>query len=107
MEKKNLKKDILILLLSFVAVAVLVMLWDIFAPFQLDNDNIYLKTIISGEMTGKSEPHMLHISVISGFILSIFYTITGNGIPWFGLFLCLSMAFPMILMLYVSLKRCS
>lgn len=107
MEKKNLKKDILILLLSFSAVAILVMFWNILAPFQLDNDNIYLKTVISGEMTGKSEPHMLHMSVISGFLLSILYSVTGNGIPWFGLFLCLSMAFPMILMLNVALKKCS
>ncbi len=107
MKTKNLKKEILILLISFCLVAILAAVWDLLAPFQIDNDNIYLKTIISGEMTGKSEPHMLHISVVSGFLLSIFYTVFGNGIPWFGLFLCLSMAFPMTAMLYFSLRKCS
>ncbi len=107
MKTKDLKKEILILLISFCLVAILAAVWDLLAPFQIDNDNIYLKTIISGEMTGKSESHMLHISVISGFLLSIFYTVFGNGIPWFGLFLCLSMALPMTAMLYFSLRKCS
>ena len=75
-------------------------------PFLIDNDNIYLKTIASGEMTGTPEPHMYYMGFLSGAVISFFYRITGNGIPWFGIFLCLSLAIPMILMLHRSLLVC-
>lgn len=61
------------------------------APFLLDNDNIYLKTVLSGEMTGTPEPHAYYIRFIFGGIAAGLYALTGNGIPWFGILMCLGM----------------
>ena len=82
------------------------MVWNRMAPFLIDNDNIYLKTIASGEMTGTPESHMLYMGILSGKILAMLYSITGNGIPWFGLFLCVAMGMPMVMLLNDSLKAC-
>ncbi|MCR5753991.1 MAG: hypothetical protein K6G30_04130, partial [Acetatifactor sp.] len=73
---------------------------------MIDNDNIYLKTIASGEMTGAPEPHLYYMGILSGLVLSTLYRLTGNGIPWFGIFLCASVAVPMVLLLNTVLKTC-
>ena len=87
-------------MLSAVTVLALVIVWQLLAPFQLENDNIYLKTIASGEVTGVPEAHLAHMTIISGLVLKFLYTVTGNGIPWFGIFLCASIAVTMVLMMY-------
>ncbi|MCR4647761.1 MAG: hypothetical protein K5776_01635, partial [Lachnospiraceae bacterium] len=88
---------------SAVSVLILIVVWNLAAPFLIDNDNIYLKTVASGEMTGTPEPHMYYMGIISGIVISLFYRITGNGIPWFGIFMCASFASVMIILLYKSL----
>ena len=104
MEEKNLiKKQILLFIISAISVSLLVLIWQLLAPFQMENDNFYLKTIVSGEMTGTPEAHMYYMSYLSGFIISTFYTITGNGIPWFGLAIVASLSVPMFLILYKTL----
>lgn len=103
-EKKNQKYKYLMLMLSAITVLVLVIVWQLFAPFQLDNDNIYLKTIASGEMTGVPEAHLNHMTILSGLILKLLYTVTGNGVPWFGILLCASIAVTMVLMMYKTLS---
>lgn len=100
------KKSLITAFISIFLVTLLIAIWQIISPFQIDNDNIYLKTIASGEMTGSPCAHLLHMGALSGIIISTFYKITGNQIPWFGLFLCLAMAIPMILFLFKSLKAC-
>ena len=106
LDRKQFIKSTLTWAISFFTVLVLVVIWNRMTPFLIDNDNIYLKTIASGEMTGTPEPHMLHMGILSGEILAILYRITGNGIPWFGLLLCASMGMPMVMLLNDSLKAC-
>ncbi|MBP5564987.1 MAG: hypothetical protein J6X45_04610, partial [Lachnospiraceae bacterium] len=89
------KRSVILLALSIISVFGIVIIWQIMAPFLIDNDNIYLTTIASGEMTGKHESHMLHMGFISGIIISSLYKITGNGIPWFGIALCFSFTIPL------------
>ena len=100
------KRDLCIWLIACVTVIMFVILGNGIAPFLIDNDNIYLKTVASGEMTGEPEPHMYYMGFLSGAFLTALYRITGNGIPWFGLFLCVSMGMPLLLMLGRMLKTC-
>ena len=92
--------------LSVLTVLILILYWQGKAPFLIDNDNIYLKTVASGEMTGTPEPHMYYMEILSGTVLSLLYRLTGNGIPWFGIFLCLCFGVTMALLLDRSLKAC-
>ena len=102
-KKSNIGKKLIFLGISLISVCALIVLWNALTPFLIDNDNIYLKTVASGEMTGNPEPHMYYMGIISGFVLSILYKITGNGIPWFGIFICASFSTVMLLLLYKSL----
>ena len=103
-EKDNSKKrSIILLALSIISVFGIVIIWQIMAPFLIDNDNIYLKTVVSGEMLGTPEPHMHYMRFLSGLVLSILYRITGNAVPWFGLAMCVSFCIPMIIVLHRSL----
>jgi len=108
MEEKSKKRSqkgrsILLFAISALSVLLLIILWNNIAPFLIDNDNIYLKTIASGEMTGKPEAHMYYMGIVSGSVISTFYSLTGNGIPWFGIFMCISFASLMTVILYKSL----
>ena len=106
MNKTKSRNAVLInLIISFSIVLGSIVIWNIIAPFQIDNDNIYLKTISSGEMTGSPDAHMYYMGYLSGFIISLFYRITGNGIPWFGIFLCASFAVTLFFVLFESLKK--
>ena len=105
-DKKQINKNFLTSVIAILTVVMLVVVWNGMAPFLIDNDNIYLKTIASGEMTGTPEPHMFHMGILSGKIIAALYGITGNGIPWFGLFLCFAMGMPMVMLLDASLKAC-
>lgn len=108
MSEKGAKQNKAILFSAFsvLTVVALIWIWQCKVPFQLDNDNIYLKTIASGEMTGTPEARMLHMDILSGTILRLLYSLTGNGIPWFGLFLCTAMGIPMAMLLRDSLRAC-
>ncbi|MCR4618609.1 MAG: hypothetical protein K5669_10570 [Lachnospiraceae bacterium] len=75
-------------------------------PFSIDNDNIYLKTVLSGEMTGTPDMHAYYIGSITGIIISSLYKLTGNGIPWFGIVLCLYMGSVIWYVLFGITKNC-
>lgn len=103
LKKSNKGKNLAFLGVSLISVFALIVLWNALSPFIIENDNFYLKTIASGEMTGSPEARMYYMGIISGFVLSLLYKITGNGIPWFGILLCLSLSTVMLLLLYKSL----
>ena len=102
-EGKN--NRIIQLIISVSLVLISIIIWNLITPFQIDNDNIYLKTVASGEMTGVPEAHMYYMGYLSGFVISLLYRITGNGIPWFGIFMCVSFAVVLVAMIYESLKK--
>lgn len=74
-------------------------------PFMFENDNIYFKTILSGEMTGEPSPYAYYIGYISGIIISTLYKLTGNGIPWYGIVLCLYMCLVIWYVLFSVFKE--
>lgn len=67
------------------------------------NDDLFLKTIVSGEVTGTPQPHLLYMGYLSGLLLSALYRLFPN-LPWYGLFLCFSIGISMFLILYKLLK---
>ena len=101
------RRRVLLSLLSGVTVLALVILWNRQAPLLIDNDNIYLKTVVSGEMTGTPEPHMYYMGILTGGILSFLYSFVAKGIPWFGIFLCVSMGVTLALLLEQALEKCT
>lgn len=52
------------------------------------NDDMYLRMILSGEITGTPEAHIFHIGYPVGVLLSFLYRLFPN-IPWYGIFLFL------------------
>ncbi|MBR5356074.1 MAG: hypothetical protein IK121_04055, partial [Lachnospiraceae bacterium] len=85
-------------------VVLFVFIANYLCPFMLENDNIYFKTILSGEMTGDPSPYAYYIGYISGIIISTLYKITGNGIPWYGIVLCLYMCLVIWYVLFSVFK---
>ena len=70
-EGKN--NRIIQLIISVSLVLISIIIWNLITPFQIDNDNIYLKTVASGEMTGVPEAHMYYMGYLSGFVISLLY----------------------------------
>ena len=51
-------RNIILFSISLILITAFVIIANKISPFLIDNDNIYLKTIASGEMTGTPESHM-------------------------------------------------
>ena len=63
-KENQILKNIIIASVSILTVLLLIIIWNAIAPFQSDNDNIYLRTIVSGEMTGHYESHLYYMGII-------------------------------------------
>jgi len=75
------------------------------APFAYQtNDDLFLRMIASGEMSGEPEARLHFISYPAGLLLSLLYRLF-PALPWYGLFLCGSFALAMILALCSLLRR--
>lgn len=83
-----------------VVLAAFIIVANRIAPFLLDNDNIYLKTVASGEMTGRPEAQMYYIDYVFGIIVTFLYSLTGNAIPWFGILLVTCMGAVLFFVIY-------
>lgn len=79
-------------ILAAVSVLVVFLLFVFFrrlSPFVYEtNDDLFLRMIASGEMSGVPEAHLHFISYPAGLLLSLLYRLFPS-IPWYGLFLCL------------------
>lgn len=76
------------LLLSFCVVAALFAAYRFFTDFiYLTNDDMYLQAIVSGEISGQPDAHMIYSNYILGIVLSSLYR-WNRQIPWYGLYLC-------------------
>ena len=62
-------------------------------PIFFNNDDVFLKQIASGELTGTPEAHLLHIGYLTGLIISTLYQLF-PALPWYGicLFSCMYVA---------------
>lgn len=68
------------------------------------NDDIFLKSIVSGEITGTPSPYMIHSGYLWGLIISTEYKLFPS-IPWYGIMLCLVHFSAMLLILYRILRK--
>ena len=57
-----------------------------FPPYLATNDDVMLKAIASGEITGSPEAHLIYIMYPLGLILKLFYSIT-KAVPWYDFFM--------------------
>lgn len=102
MKEKQKCPQIANLIVSFVAVAGMFVLYRLFTDFiYLTNDDMYLQAIVSGEISGKPDPHMIYSNYILGMMLSFLYSCT-TQVPWYGIYL-LSVCF---LCAWIVLYRC-
>lgn len=90
-------------ILAAVSLLVVFLLFVFFrrlSPFVYEtNDDLFLRMIASGEMSGVPEAHLLYISYPTGLLLSCLYKMFPQ-FPWYGLFLCFSFALAMVIILY-------
>lgn len=88
MEKIFKKAKIRWLFLSLCIAAGLFAAYRLFTDFiYLTNDDMYLQAIVSGELSGQPDAHMIYSNYILGVILSSLYR-WNSRIPWYGLYLC-------------------
>lgn len=72
---------------------------------MMTNDNFYLKSIASGEVTGAYETHLYYMGIISGMIIKLGYMLLPKA-PMFGMFFCFSTAAMLSYTLYRLLFSC-
>lgn len=68
------------------------------------NDDLFLKMIVSGEMTCTPDPRMFYLSYPAGLLLSCLYRLSPQ-FPWYGLLFCFTIGLTMTVILYSFLKR--
>lgn len=70
-----------------------------YAPFTfVTNDDVFINSIIDGEITGTPNPHMIHVGYTTGILLSMLYCAV-PALPWYGMYLCFSIAITLSLVL--------
>ncbi len=67
------------------------------------NDDLFLKMIVSGEMTGTPESRMFYLSYPVGLFLSALYGISVQ-FPWYGLLFCFTIGLVMATILNAMLQ---
>lgn len=91
---------------SFFTVLILILVFHCFTPFIFSNsDDFYLKAVVSGELTGTPQAHMLHMNYLTGLFLSSLYRLAPS-VPWYGLFLVSCLGLGMAVVLCGLLKCC-
>lgn len=77
----------------------------ILSPFVYQtNDDLFLRMIASGEVSGEPESHLHFISYPAGLFLSLLYRLFPS-LPWYGLFLCFTFLLTEFLVLSTLLRR--
>lgn len=75
------------------------------SPFIFQtNDDLFLKMIVSGVMTGRPDPRMFYLSYPAGLLLSALYRLFPQ-LPWYGLLFCFTIGLTMAVILSSILRR--
>ncbi|MBQ8117119.1 MAG: hypothetical protein IJ794_07430 [Lachnospiraceae bacterium] len=74
-------------------------------PFMMTNDNFYLKSIVSGEMTGTPEFRMYYMGIVFGGVVSTMYRLFPGGV-WYGLAMVASVGAALAYLLHCILREC-
>lgn len=97
-------ESVLLLITAFFGVLGLFCLFYKISPFiYLTNDDLFIQSVVSGEVTGTPEAHLIHIGYPVGLLVSSLYKIFPT-LPWYGLFLCFSFGLTIWLVLYQLMK---
>lgn len=89
---------------SVLAVFLLFCFFRRLSPFVYQtNDDLFLRMIASGEISGTPESHLHFIAYPAGLLLSLLYRCF-PFLPWYGLFLCCSFGISMVLILSIMLR---
>jgi len=97
-------KNILLFFISAAAVTGLFLYFHSISPFiYLTNDDLFLKTIASGEVTGTPDARLWYIGYPAGLLISSMYRLFPAA-PWYGIFLCFSFGITMFAVLYHMLR---
>ncbi len=59
-----------------------------YGPRFTTNDDVMIKALLSGDISGFPESHIVNGMFLLGFLLKSLYALNGN-VPWYDLFLCL------------------
>ncbi len=107
MEKILKKAKIRWLFFSLCVVVGLFTAYRLFTDFiYLTNDDMYLQAIVSGEISGQPDAHMIYSNYILGIVLSSLYW-WNSRLPWYGLYLCGVCLFCHWVVLYRCFCKCS
>ena len=97
------KEQILIMLFCIFVVSVLWFLCWKYSPFVFqENDDEYLKRLVSGSETGVPENRLLFVGVVLGTIMSSLYQINCD-FPWYSLIMIGSLFISTIIFLFILL----
>lgn len=87
MKEKQTHVRIANVIISFFVVAGMFILYRIITDFAfLTNDDMYLQAIVSGELSGAPDAHMIHSNMILGIVLKFLYQCS-TQIPWYGIYM--------------------
>ena len=84
-EKNSIPVMVLIAALVFIE-CIGILTFVCFPPYLATNDDVMLKAIVSGEITGSPEAHLIYIMYPLGLFLKLFYSIT-KAVPWYDFFM--------------------
>lgn len=82
---KFLNQNLFYFILLFISPTIIFIVQDM-TPMYFNNDDYFLKQLVSGEFTGTPDPHLVHIGYLSGVLISHLYKFLPT-VPWYGLFM--------------------
>ncbi len=86
--------------ITFLSVLFLFLFFGKTAPFIYQtNDDLFLRTLVCGEVTGRPQPYLWYIGYPVGLLLSCLYRFFPS-VSWYGLFLCAVIVLSMGIVLY-------
>lgn len=97
------KKHLVALLLSFLITGIYFVFVYQGIPFIYDiNDDVAMRNVAAGVITGSPDAHLLHIKYVLGLVIAGFYRLL-PGFDWYGLVLIGIMLFGLAMILYRGL----
>lgn len=104
-QNNNGREHYILAIISALTVLLLFVLFRRLTPFVYEtNDDLFLRMIASGEMSGVPEAHLHFISYPAGLFLTLLYRLFPS-LPWYGLLLCLPFLLTEIFVLSFLLRQ--
>ncbi len=105
MKKTILSRNLTWFLISLLSVSALFVYLYQKGPFMMTNDNFYLKSVISGEMTGTPDQKAFFLGVLFCSLTAFFYRILPT-FPWYGMIMTASLILSFSYVIYRLILAC-